>query len=52
VVQTAVGASTDYLICGEKVGAVKMEKARSLGVTVLDEVAYRQMVAPIVKGQP
>ncbi len=51
VVQTAVGATTDYLICGEKVGAVKMDKARALGVTVIDEAAYRELVGQTAKGQ-
>jgi DNA ligase (NAD+) len=39
-VQTAVSRATDYLVCGEKVGAKKIEKAAALGVTVLTEEAY------------
>jgi DNA ligase (NAD+) len=33
---SAVSAKTDFLICGEKAGS-KLDKARSLGVTVLSE---------------
>ncbi len=40
-VQTAVSGNTDYLVCGEKVGAKKMEKAAKLGVTVLSEAEYQ-----------
>ncbi|MDD2605438.1 MAG: BRCT domain-containing protein, partial [Desulfobacteraceae bacterium] len=50
VVQTAVGANTDYLVCGEKVGAVKTARARDLGVTVLDETTYRQLLTEKAKG--
>jgi DNA ligase (NAD+) len=39
-VQTAVSGTTDYLVCGEKVGASKMNKAAALGVTVLTEDQY------------
>jgi DNA ligase (NAD+) len=52
VVQTAVGAATDYLICGEKVGDVKLAKARELGVTVIDEAGYRDLLHRNGKGGP
>jgi DNA ligase (NAD+) len=39
-VQTAVGKTTDYLVCGEKVGAKKIAKAQTLGVQTLTEAAY------------
>ncbi len=39
-VQTAVSSSTDILVCGEKVGAAKLEKARTLNVTILSEEEY------------
>lgn len=51
VVQTAVGSNTDYLVCGEKVGAVKTAKARALGVAVIDEGAYRQLLTAHLKGE-
>ena len=43
-VQSAVSGRTDYLICGEKVGRTKLEKARRLGVTVMTEEQYRRMI--------
>ena len=44
-VQTAVSGTTDYLVCGEKVGASKMNKAAALGVAVLTESQYLDLVA-------
>jgi len=43
-VQTAVTGSTDYLVCGEKVGAKKIEKAEKLGVAILTEDQYLAMI--------
>lgn len=45
VVQSAVGGNTDLLICGEKVGAAKLAKARKLGVKILSETQYLEMLA-------
>jgi len=50
VVQTAVSQATDYLVCGEKVGAAKTARARALGVAIIDEAAYRQMIKGNKKG--
>lgn len=44
IVQKAVSGNTDLLVCGEKVGAKKLEKARAAGVRLLSEAEYRQMV--------
>jgi DNA ligase (NAD+) len=44
-VQTAVSGATDFLICGEKVGATKRNKAEALGVRTLSEADYFQMIA-------
>ena len=44
-VQTAVSGKTDYLVCGENVGAAKIDKANRLGVTVLTENQYMAMVS-------
>jgi len=39
---SAVSKNTDYLICGDKAGS-KLDKARSLGVTVLTEQQFLDM---------
>jgi hypothetical protein len=39
---SAISKNTDYLICGEKAGS-KLDKARSLGVTVLTEQQFLDM---------
>ncbi|MEN8245235.1 MAG: BRCT domain-containing protein [Thermodesulfobacteriota bacterium] len=44
-VQTAVSGKTDLLVCGEKVGAAKIKKAESLGVRIVSEAAYLDMLA-------
>ena len=46
-VQTAVSGATDMLVCGEKVGAAKISKAKALGVEILSEEDY---IAIIKKG--
>lgn len=43
-VQTAVSSTTDMLVCGEKVGAAKLDKARAMGVKILSEDAYIQII--------
>ncbi|MBC2712634.1 MAG: DNA ligase [Desulfosarcina sp.] len=45
-VQTAVSGATDYLVCGGKVGASKMNKAEKLGVAILTESQYLAMLGP------
>jgi len=42
-VSGSVSAKTDFLVAGEDAGS-KLDKARSLGVTVLDEAAFLKMV--------
>jgi DNA ligase (NAD+) len=44
-VQTAVSGKTDYLVYGKNVGASKIQKAEKLGVTILAEDQYLDMVA-------
>jgi DNA ligase (NAD+) len=44
IVQTAVAANTDYLVCGEKVGQTKLTKAAALGVQILSEADYFKMI--------
>ncbi|BBO67739.1 DNA ligase [Desulfosarcina alkanivorans] len=49
-VQTAVSGSTDYLVCGQKVGASKMDKAERLGVAILTESQYLAMLDDATPG--
>ena len=43
-VQTTVSGKTDLLVCGERVGAKKLDKARQLGATVLSEDEYLALI--------
>ncbi len=44
-VQSAVSSKTDILVCGHKVGLAKLEKARQLGVRILSESEYLDLLA-------
>ena len=43
-VQSAVSGKTDMLICGENVGASKLNKASKLGVKILSEEEYHSLL--------
>ena len=43
-VQNSVGGKTDYLVCGEKGGASKINKARELGVRIISEREYLDII--------
>ncbi len=43
-IQTAVSGKTDLLVCGEKVGAKKLDKARKLGIEILSEEEYLALI--------
>ena len=43
-VTSSVSKKTDYLVAGEEAGS-KLDKATSLGVTVVDEQAFKKMLA-------
>jgi len=36
----SITGKTDLLVCGEKVGATKLSKARELGVRIVSEEEY------------
>lgn len=44
VVQSSVNSTTDYLVCGEKVGQAKLEKAKRLNVKILSEEMYNDLI--------
>ena len=44
VVQTSVSSRTDYLICGKKVGASKIEKAKKFGIIIISEEEYNKLI--------
>ncbi len=41
----SITGKTDMLVCGERVGAAKLKKARDLGVLVLSEAEYLALIA-------
>ena len=41
---SSVSGKTDYLLAGEKPGPEKIKKAAELGVKIIDEAAFREMV--------
>jgi DNA ligase (NAD+) len=43
-VQTVVSGTTDMLVCGEKVGAAKISKAETLGIEILTEEEYLEII--------
>ncbi len=43
VVQSSVGKATDLLVCGENAGS-KLEKARKLGVRVLEQEGFDRLL--------
>ena len=44
LVQSAVNSKTDFLICGESVGASKLAKARQFGTAILQEDEYLRFI--------
>jgi len=43
-VQTAVSGATAILVCGERVGARKLDKARDLGVRIISEAEFFALI--------
>ncbi|MFO7646344.1 MAG: helix-hairpin-helix domain-containing protein [Desulfosarcina sp.] len=50
-VQTAVSSGTNYLVCGENSGGTKMKRAHALGVAILSERQYLDLLARASKGR-
>jgi len=44
MVQTSVAGNTDYLVCGERVGQSKLDKAKKAGVEVITEAEYYELL--------
>jgi DNA ligase (NAD+) len=44
VVLTSVSGATDLLVCGQNVGASKLDKAAKLGVEIISEADYDQLI--------
>lgn len=44
LVQTSVTGNTDYLVCGQRVGQSKLDKAGKAGVTVISEAEYYELL--------
>lgn len=43
-VGSSISSKTDYVIAGDKMGPSKHEKAESLGVKIIDEVAFQSLI--------
>ena len=41
----AVSGTTDYLLAGDKIGPAKLQKATKLGVKIISESDFEQMIA-------
>ncbi|MEM9338985.1 MAG: NAD-dependent DNA ligase LigA [Bacteroidota bacterium] len=44
-VASSISSKTNYLVAGSNMGPAKKEKADSLGISVLDEYAFNQLIA-------
>ncbi len=42
----SISRKTDYILAGENMGPAKLEKARTLGIPIIDENAFLAMIAP------
>lgn len=42
----SISRKTDYVLAGENMGPAKLEKARTLGIPIIDENAFLAMISP------
>ncbi len=42
----SISRKTDYILAGENMGPAKLEKARALGIPIIDENAFLAMISP------
>lgn len=43
-IASSISSKTNYLVAGENMGPAKKEKANSLGITILDETSFRELL--------
>ncbi|MBN2347190.1 MAG: NAD-dependent DNA ligase LigA [Bacteroidales bacterium] len=41
---SSISSKTDYLVAGEKIGPSKLEKAKELGIPVISEIEFMQLI--------
>ena len=41
---SSLSAKTDFLVAGENMGPAKLEKAKQLGIPILSEEAFLEMI--------
>lgn len=46
-VGSSISAKTNYLVAGENMGPAKKEKAESLGITILDESSFNELLTNV-----
>ncbi|MBR0394724.1 MAG: BRCT domain-containing protein, partial [Alistipes sp.] len=50
--QSGVSANTDFIVAGENMGPAKLQKAQKLGVKILSEQEFVEMVGNILPKEP
>jgi DNA ligase (NAD+) len=48
----AVSGSTDYLLAGDKIGPAKLQKATKLGVQIISESDFEEMIGGVAVTLP